>query len=149
MWKKIVLGIIIGTVVLTVSAGGIYAFQRNAGQGSDFLVENYKESADFQPCAVLKCSGQGNCTEANCPDGNCDGDNCNNPGGELEKNCYRQNYENCNQLQTQSGFCFQNNIQNNNKNQNRDEHCGMSGNNTGQVNYTEGNNVKNCFGKNK
>ncbi len=40
MWKKIILGLIIGTIMLTASAGGIYAYQKNINPSDNLRTQS-------------------------------------------------------------------------------------------------------------
>ena len=105
MWKKIVLGIVTGVFVLSVSAGSIYAYQKSS-TGSDqenagnifSIFEKIKENKNFTADETgyggAGGFGKGSLKECNfcqCPDGdeeecggNCAQNSCNNQG----RNCY-------------------------------------------------------------
>lgn len=108
MWKKIVIGIVTGVFVLTVSAGSIYAYQKNS-TGSDLenagnifsFFERFKENKNFNAegtgCGGSGGFGKGNpedCDFSRCPYGDeeCDGSCEQHSYNNQERNCYM--YEN-------------------------------------------------------
>ena len=143
MWKKIVLGIIIGIVVLTVSTGGIYAYQKdsNSNNGANTQSKN-SYGINSASCTEQYCTGSGkNISSENASknkNGVCDPEDCLNQNCKIENNRYR--YNNGNAYQNQNNFCYQNNSQNQYNSQN----CLQNGKNSPQ-----GNNIKNSYGKNK
>ena len=159
MIKKIVLGVIIGMVVLTVSAGGIYAYQNNSDkkQGEVFSATNKNGNA-YRNNSVsiqdLSHNGNGICDPEECEEqaclqiqnrnygsntgqANCE-NNYLNQNRNLKNNCNQYNNENC--FQNQYNFCYQNTNQNHYNSQN----CQADGQNSGQ-----GKAIKNNYGKNK
>lgn len=123
MWKKIVLGIIISTIVLTVSAGGIYAYQKDS---------NYDNNANTQSKNGYGINSA-NCTEQYCKD-NCKNISSENASKNKNGVCDPEDCLN------QNNFCYQNS----NQNQYNSQNCLQNGKDGPQ-----GKNIKNSFGKNK
>ncbi|MDD5659987.1 MAG: hypothetical protein PHR39_08290 [Actinomycetota bacterium] len=100
MWKKIMLGFIVGIVVLTVGAGTIYAYQKNSD----------KENAAI----TAKYTGYGKSMEnrkmSDCVNYDCTYENCQNRYCKTENNCYC--YSN-----GENGYCRQNNYCHSNNNE--------------------------------
>jgi len=111
MWKKIVLGVVIGVFVLTVSAGSIYAYQKSnidsghENTGNIFSIferfrENKNITADETEYSEVNGSGKGSsgdCDFHQCPYGNegdCDGSCQEYSYNNQNRNCYM--YENSN-----------------------------------------------------
>jgi hypothetical protein len=105
MWKKIVIGIVTGIFVLTVSAGSIYAYQKSntdAYQGNAWnifsIFERFKENKNFtaDETGYVGAGGFGkgslkDCNFCQCPDGDeeeCDGSCAQNLCNNQDRNCY-------------------------------------------------------------
>lgn len=156
MWKKIVLGIIIGAVVLTVGAGGIYAYQKNSNSGNDIIAEKYKgygKNNNFatpdgigteKNYAEQYCLQEEECDQwgnsyRNCLNKYCEYENCLNQNQNMENNCYRYNNGETG-YQNQNTYCYRNN----NRNQINNRDCQIDSDNGGK-----GNASGNGSGKNK
>jgi len=150
MLKKIVLGIIIGVVVLTVGAGSIYAYQKNSdtADGATRINNRLRES-------------DGECTNSsenrnqyrlqkeepdslNCPNENrfkneCDNENCTEQYQNRENNCYMQNNQEAGD-QNQNNFSYRH--ENKLSDNSCDGNCEMNGSGVKNNNSKE-------FGRNK
>jgi hypothetical protein len=133
MWKKIVLGIIIGTVVLTVGAGGIYAYQKNSNTRNDVIAEKSKGYGKNNNFAISNCADsekndteqyclqneeckQWSSSNRNCLSKDYECENCLNQNQNMENNCYRYNNGGTGD-QNQNTYCFRNNNRNKINNQ--------------------------------
>jgi len=86
MLKKMILGIIISVVVLTVGAGVIYGYQKNSNADDELAVINnklYRADNSGSSNSNLKENGnnkyrllQGECDHLNCPNENCPNSDC-------------------------------------------------------------------------
>jgi hypothetical protein len=111
MWKKIVLGIVTGVFVLSVSAGSIYAYQKSS-TGSNFCKCPY---GDEEECDGRCEQNSYNNQERNCyMYENSSSSNCGNPdacgqqkqASNQERNCYSiMNRENYNQQESKNINC--------------------------------------------
>ena len=151
MLKKIILGIIIGAVVLTAGAGGIYAYQKNSdpadevapasskpyttgNTNSDFTVNENKQYR-FQQGA----SEKPNCPNGDCPNKDCANKDCAEQYCNRENNCYRYNNDEKG-YQNQNNFCYRNSSEKQYRNKNYLQNVKSN---------TLCNSVKNKLGKNK
>jgi hypothetical protein len=126
MLKKIILGVIIGTVVLTTGAGAIYAYQKSSDPVDEVASANsnvYKEAGknlggnNQYRLQQEECEELGGYNEG-CPNQDCNNENCIEQYRDMENNCYRYNNEE-NGSQNMNKFCYRNE----DKNQNRDGDC--------------------------
>jgi len=129
MLKKIILGIIIGAVVLTAGAGGIYAYQKNPNSADEVAIT--KSKSYETDCANSNFTGnenkqyrlqQGECDQLNCPKKDCPNQDCANEDCteqycNRESNCYRYNNDE-NGYQNRNNFCYRNSSENQNCNEN-------------------------------
>jgi len=140
MLKKIILGIIISSVILTVGAGVIYAYQKNSNTANEVGVignrsygaatsssnssnsSNFKRNGNNQyllqqyECEQSICHNE-NCINEDCSNPDCDNENCTKytkQYSNMENNCYRYNNDEIG-YQNQNEFCYKYD----NKNQNQ------------------------------
>jgi len=169
MWKKIILGIVISVVVLTISAGAIYAFQKNTPEDENDIVKpkgyafaaagcsglkfssetiktqqkNICPNCDNENCANSICTGE-NCQCLNNNNGNCPGVNCNEECNQ-ERNCNMEKNGYCTQEANMEGFCHQ--YKNTNQCKSSDNETNYAG--CGQLSSVGQGTSGTCFGKNK
>ncbi len=123
MLKKIILGIIISTVVLTVGAGALYAYQKNSNPTNEAYATNnrsYGVDSKSGICSNFKVNRnnqyrqqQDECNQLNCLNENCQNQNRNNGNytdytnqyNNMENNRYRYN-NNGTDYQNQNSFCY-------------------------------------------
>ena len=97
MLKKVILGIIVGAIVLTTSAGFLYAYQKESGSRQNLKQQSNIASKNDPACTNENCLNDG--TDQNCTN-NGDCTDCqNNQNGQGLKNS-QENNENC------SGGCL-------------------------------------------
>lgn len=151
MLKKIILGIIIGAVVLTIGAGSIYAYQKNYVPADEFAttksysfvsgnkISDSTVNKNKQYCFQQGKSEQLNFPNDDCPKQVCANKNCTEQYCNRINNCYRYNNDE-DGYQNRNNFCYRNISGNQDFNGN----CLQNGKNNTSVNK-----VKNNFGKNK
>jgi len=108
MLKKVILGIIVGAVIMTTSAGFLYAYQKESGTRENYYQKSNIESKNDSVCTNENCLNYG--TNQDCNNtGDCI--NCqNNQDGQGLQN--GQKNENC------TGTCINSNNGNSNENGN-------------------------------
>jgi len=150
MLKKIVLGIIIATVVLTVGAGSIYAYQKNpdTADGATRINNRLRESDCENPNSSENRNQyrlqQEEPDGLNCPNENrfkneCDNENCTEQYQNRENNCYMQNNQEAGD-QNQNNFSYRH--ENKLSDNSCDGNCEMNGSGVKNNNSKE-------FGRNK
>ncbi len=150
MLKKIVLGIIIATVVLTVGAGSIYAYQKNSDTADEVTrinnrlresdCENPNSSENRNQYRLQQEESDGlNGPNENRFKNECDNENCTEQYQNRENNCYMQNNQ-------ETGDQNQNNFSYRHENKLSDNSC--DGNCEMNENGVKNNNSKG-FGRNK
>lgn len=138
MLKKVILGIIVGAIIMTTSAGFLYAYQKESGTRQNYNQQSSIASQNDAVCTNENCVNYGtnqNCTNngdcTNCQNNqngqglqngqknneNCTGtclnnsDGSSNVNGNANLNRYKNQNNNCNEfnMQSMSGNRFKNN----------------------------------------
>jgi hypothetical protein len=133
MLKKIVLGIIIGAVVLTVGAGSIYAYQKNpdTADGSTRINNRLRESDCENPNSSENRNqyrlqqeepGGLNCPNENRFKNECDNENCTEQYQNRENNCYMRNNEETGD-QIQNNFSYRHENENKSSDKSCEQNC--------------------------
>ena len=111
MLKKIILGIVVGAIVLTTSAGFLYAYQKESGIRQTCSQESKLVSGNNADCTNQNCENIGDCT--NCQNLQ-NGQNNQNSQGFRSR---QENNENC------TGTCPNNGDGNNYNYRNQNNNC--------------------------
>jgi len=152
MLKKIVLGIIIATVVLTIGAGSLYAYQKNSDTADGVTrinsrlresdCENPNSSENRNQYRLQQEEPDGlNCPNENRFKNECDNENCTEEQYQnRENNCYMQNNQETGD-QIQNKFSYRNENENKLSDNSCEQDCEM--NRSGINNNSKG------YGRNK